>query len=474
MSTQPAPMDWKNPFDVTTWRATRKKKLAEVWRENFQPLLMGVPLAARRGDPLAGSLLSGPILRDLQDDGESLTQRGRRLDAEEVQSSSKKAWSILNLVGKTDAGEVVFSAPGRRASDWKKGKAVSLVNAGLLKKANRDLGCGVLGGTVRCSTGHRFHVPYECGNRYCPKCGPEGARELFASTLGPLKLAAAHVMECGDPHCKECYWFRREQTKTDAGAEVMIPHWPPPKGERPARVVAILDFTMRNTLKGQKLQLPELEMLRWVFKIFNLNIKRFMRALERQTGMTRDDYGLLWCDELGANNSNVHAHGIYCGPWLPQKNRELSKLWEKITGGAGRIVFIKYVDSIDQALYHALKYPAKYASEEKTTADRAAHLEIIFHRVRRIHALAAFYNMPKPKDDLQKDGLFNKCPLCGEPLSSPDFRFLLCDLRACGSRDVTELQREIGKARVLAGGALGCSPKNTDNCDVGFLSSGAG
>jgi len=462
MSTQP--IDWKNPFDLTTWRATRKKSLEKVWGDNFQPLLMGVPLAAERGAPLAGKLLSGPILRDLQDDGESLTSRGRRLDAEEVQSSSKKSWSVVNLVGRNDAGEIVFSASGRRASKWKKGKGIPMGESGLLKKANREIACDLIGGPVHCKTGHRFHVSYECGNRYCPKCGPKGARELFARTLGPLKLAAAHLMECGDPHCKECYWFRREQTKTDAGAEVVTPHWPPPKGERPARVVAMLDFTMSNPLKGKKLECSELEMLRLMFKFFNHQIKRFMRALERQTGMTRDDYGLMWCDELGANNSNVHAHGIYCGPWLPQKNRELSKLWEKITGGAGRIVFVKYVESIDRALYHALKYPAKYASEEKTSPERAAHLEIIFHRVRRIHALASFYNMPKPKDDLEKDGLFNKCPLCGDQLSPPDFRFLLSDLRAMGSRDVTALQREIGRARVLAGGAGGASPISTDNC----------
>jgi hypothetical protein len=472
MSTQP--MDWKNPFDLTTWRATRKKTLEKVWGDNFHPLLTGIALAAKRGDPLAGNLLSGPILRDLQDDGESLTARGRRLDAEEVQSSSKKPWSLLNLIGTNDAGETIFSKPAQRASIWKKGKAIPMVDAGLLKKANRDVGCGLLAGTVKCKTGHRFHVPYECGNRYCPKCGPEGARELFAHTLGPLKLAAAHLMECDAPNCKQCYWFQREQTKTDDGAEVSIPHWPPLKGERPARVVAILDFTMRNFLKGQKMGLSDLEDMRFWFKQFNRNIKRFFRALERQLGMTRSEYGVIWCDELGANNSNIHAHGVYCGPWLPQKNRELSKLWEKVTGGAGRIVYIKYVDSIDQALYHALKYPAKYASEEKTSPERAAHLEIIFHRVRRIHALASFYNMPKPKDDLKKDGLFNKCPLCGDQLSQPDFRFLLSDLHALGSRDVTELQREKGRAKVFAGGVAADRLKNTDNCAVDFLSSGAG
>lgn len=457
------PMDWKNPFDLSTWRATRKKSLEKVWRDGWKPLLMGIPLAARAGDPAPGEFLSRQLVtvEEMPREGESLSARARRLDRQEDGPGAKKPWSVAQMIGKNSAGETVISAPAKSASDFKKGKGVAMVDAGLLKKANREIACGLFGGLVKCTTGHKFHVGYECGNRYCPTCGPAGAKELFASTIGPLHLAAAKMLECGDPDCKPCYWFRRDQVKTDVseGAKsVPLPHWPPAPGEKPKTVVAIFDFTIKNFFKGRHLDLAELETMRWAIKIFNLAIKRFMRALERRLGMDRKEYGLLWCDELGASNSNIHAHGIYVGPWLPQKNRELSKLWSEVTQGWGEIVFIKYAESLERALYHALKYPAKYASEEKTTPERSAHLEIIFHRVRRIHALARFYNMPKPKDDLEKDGLFNKCPLCGERLSEPDFRYLLSDLARVGSRNVTELQREMGRAKILAGGAGGGSP----------------
>lgn len=456
-------MDWKNPLDLSQWRATRKKTLHQWWTHNVSPLLDGVMLPARPGEPVPGQLLPGQLLtvEEMPREGETLSARARRLDHQEDGPGAKKPWSVAQMIGKNSAGETVISAPARRASEFKKGKGVSLVDAGLTKKANREIACGLFGGIVKCTTGHKFHVGYECGNRYCPTCGPKGAKELFASTIGPLQLAAAKMLDCGDLNCKACYWFRRDQVKTDlveGATAVPLPHWPPAPGEKPKTVVAIFDFTIRNFFKGRTLDLSDLETMRWAVKLFNKAIKRFMRALERRMGMERSEYGLLWCDELGATNSNIHAHGIYVGPWLPQKNRELSKLWAEVTQGWGEIIFLKYAESLERALYHALKYPAKYASEEKTTPQRSAHLEIIFHRVRRIHALARFYNMPKPKDDLQKDGLFNKCPLCGERLSEPDFRYLLSDLAALGSRNVTELQREIGRAKVLTGGGGGSSP----------------
>jgi hypothetical protein len=460
--------NWKNPFDVESWRATRKKTLARVWQDNFSPLLMGIPLSASAPGLLPGQLLSGPVIQDFQREGESLTGYLERKDADagldKLPISSQKPWSVVNLVGKDADGAITFGAEwqrdpwGAKATKWKKGKGGTLMVNGLEKKANREIACGLIGGQVHCRTGHQFHVSYRCGNRYCPTCGPKGAKELFAKTIGPLQLAAARLMDCGSLECKECYWSRRQQVKDGSGVFVPVPHWPPPKGSKPARVVAILDFTMPNYFKGRILGKSELETLRLQFQYFNKYIKRFARALERQTGMTRREYGLMWCDELGQNNSNVHAHGIYVGPWLPQKNRELSALWSKITGGRAKIIFLKYAESLERALYHALKYPAKYASEEKTSPERAAHLEIIFHRVRRVHALAVFYNMEKPSDDLEKDSAFSKCPLCAERLSVPEFRYLLSELVAAGSRDVNDIQREKERAFVLAGVAGGGSP----------------
>ena len=105
---------------------------------------------------------------------------------------------------------------------------------------------------------------------------------------------------------------------------------------------------------------------------------------------------------------------------------------------------LKYADSFSEALYHAVKYPAKFA--ERSSPRRLAELEIIFHRVRRFHTLAAFYNPDVPKPEKQ----FKRCPRCGGRMLEW-FRFEgLSELRARGLRDVREAQREASFARANA------------------------
>ena len=105
---------------------------------------------------------------------------------------------------------------------------------------------------------------------------------------------------------------------------------------------------------------------------------------------------------------------------------------------------LKYADSFSEALYHAVKYPAKFA--ERSSPRRLAELEIIFHRVRRFHTLTAFYNPDVPKLEKQ----FKRCPRCGGRMLEW-FRFEgLSELRARGLRDVREAQREASFARANA------------------------
>jgi hypothetical protein len=422
--------NWHDPAFVSSWRATRRKRLEQVWGTQFKPLLFGIPLAAVKDQALHDRLVAAVGLIQLE--GEAISTRARRLDGivDQVQLPAGRKWRVPDLLGVDDRGSWSLVHYARRARPEKLTKAQNLFASDLQKKAQRELACGLLGGEIHCTNGHTFRIPYECGNRYCVTCGPRGARRLFGKYRNRLFQVASRLLDCGNPDCKECYWIRRDPEK-QAGT---LPHWPPAKGIRPRVVVAKLDFTLLNT--GQA---PGPDLMRWL----NLCIKRFCRAIERRWGIRRRDYGLAFCDELGKNNTNAHAHGIYVGPWLPQEKKELSEMWRQITGGSF-IVSIKYARSFTAALYHAIKYPAKFA--ERSTPERLAELEVIFHRVRRFHTLAAFYNPDVPKEE--KPGAPH-CPACGELLSMPKYWGLLEDLDRRGIRDLATVEQEITRAKGL-------------------------
>ena len=459
-------MNWKNPIELESWRSGRRKRLEQFWGRQGEPKLFGAdpgagadPALEYRGDPRILRLISfARMHRELD--------RDRELEAEmpskPAAGSAARSYTVPDLIGRAcgicgkhfeegkcscahgaGAGEIVLAPHTHRADPRKIRKATRMYDAGLEHKAQRELACGLLGAEVKCRNGHTFRERYECGNRYCTYCGPKEANELFARTLGKIRLAAAKLLDCGEPNCRFCEVWRSApgRTKDRAGKAFEIPHWPPPEGarRRPRVVIAALDFTIVNDRK-----MPEPDRL----KQFNGWIKKFFRTIERRFGIARSEYGNIFCDELGRNNTNIHAHSIYVGPWLPQERREISKIWEEVTRGAGRIVSIKYARSIEQALYHAIKYPAKFA--EIAQPDRLADLEKIFHRVRRVHALASFYNCPEPEED-EESGIDHKCPACGEALSQPNWWCMISDLIDRGVRDLVELKQEIGKKKVLLG-----------------------
>lgn len=403
-------MDWKNPSAVLDWenaRATRKRDLDAIWRERWYPLLYGLPSDARmpQDRPPAVSV----DVDSHQNAGESLAGRFQRLDHAPPGTPQNENYIPKMVAWDPDREEVIFSPAAKRARREKKIKAGCLAQDGLGAKANRELACGLLGGEVVCTTGHHFRVGYECGNRYCVTCGPKGARKLFAQKHESLFQVAQRLLLCSDLNCRQCYRIRKEPDahKTE------LPHWPPIPGERPRVVIAKIDFTVKNT--GQAA--PEL------IRELNRCIRRFCRAIERLGWVdNRQSYGLATCDELGGGNTNIHAHGVYVGPWLPQSKggKELSQLWGKITGygkksrkagwAGGFILSIKYADDFAAALYHAIKYPAKFA--ELAAPERLADLELIFHRVRRFHCFAAFYNPDVEKSEV----IHRSCPSCGSKL----------------------------------------------------------
>jgi hypothetical protein len=381
---------WKDPAFVESWKRGRREDLEAKWKRHVQSVAF-LPtdreLAARA----------------LQAEGETLGQRSARIEPEHRKKTGKSAdqarHQVPDLITRTLEGEWIVQPAALRATPAKLTKTKRMWESGLDRKAQRELACGILGGEIVCRTGHRFRVSYQCGNRYCPSCAPRDGKKLFARQANRLRFAATRLMMCQD-ECAEC---------SKAIEEQRLPHWPPPREIRPRIVCATIDFTLRHDrAKG----LPTPERMREL----NRMIKKFCRAIEKRFRISRKEYGLAYCDELGGNNSNPHAHGIYVGPWLPQskEKKELSELWREITGGDSFILSIKFAQDFGRALFHALKYPAKFA--ERSSPERLADLEKVFHRVRRFHTLAAFYCPEAPPDPKPEP---KKCPHCGENLSEP-------------------------------------------------------
>jgi hypothetical protein len=463
MSTAPA-FNWKNPDHLRAWNADRAKFWTEFRRRSglpantpelaeqqmlgdFVPRVHGVPLfqPGKRQNRIA--LFDGHERRELEHEPQVVSGARKPFTVSHLIARPRPGGSLHDgetLIG--SSGEsLLLSSEARAAKDGKKRKSARMFSAELEKKANRELACGLLGGVVKCIDGHKFGVWYECGNRYCIRCGPDRANESFAKILPRLRLATARLLDCGNVNCKDCYPFRRGRTRREDGDQIPIPHWPPPKtGPRARRVIAILDFML------PKAGVPD----RFTARRMNAAIKKTIRTVTRRAGITRAEYGYLYTDEYGAQNTNLHAHGIYCGPRLDF--REIRRAWRKAIGSLDVIFKIKMCDQLEPAVFHAIKYPAKFG--EHAAADWLAELEIAFHRVRRLHRLGAFYNMPKPEDEQEHDGRMKKCPVtgCGKPLSEPSFNRLMSDLQDEGLRDLRALVREIGKAKVLLG--VGLSP----------------
>jgi len=289
-----------------------------------------------------------------------------------------------------------------------------LLELGLTGKARRQAWCGLIARRRDCFSGnsdHRFYTACFCGNRYCPTCGPKSFAALFVqhSRLRPV-------------------------------VESLLNHQP---GDHRPRFLAKLDITTRNV--GE---MPTAEEVRQ----FNKDIRRLFRAIERNVGISRKDYGFLWCCEFGSANTNLHAHGVYVGPALPQRKRdkrELENLWREIRHDGSWILKIQKARSFEAALGHALKYPSKFFDAEPA---RLVELEVAFHRVRRVHALAAFYN-PRVKREPGEEGPCEPghCPICGDLLLDAAGYHFIDDLQREGRRAVDVVRIEAGRAKVLTG-----------------------
>lgn len=200
-------------------------------------------------------------------------------------------------------------------------------------------------------------------------------------------------------------------------------------------MIAKIDFTIRNT--GE---MPSAEKVRW----FNRAIRKFFVRLARRNAWRKGDWGAAWCAEFGPGNTNLHAHAVFCGPWIEQKGREASALWSEIVGEFA-MVSVKAAKNFQHALRHAIKYPAASWKYFAASSERLASLEKAFHTVRRLHCVGAFYNPMRGVEKVTVTGVFggDMCPSCGSPLVEVDSpRWFTCDeLMRMGSKDYGAWER---------------------------------
>jgi len=243
--------------------------------------------------------------------------------------------------------------------EWRGRVAQVLIENNHSAKANRLIECCRYGVRLKCKgpQGHELFSPVYCDLRYCPRCGPRQFARLIEKH-SPAINAVSKKQKCG-------YTLRE------------------------------ITFTSLNT---GGLSAPQV-------KKFNQDVKNTLKKVLRRS----DDWGALWCDEVGFNNTNLHAHVLVYGPYIEQS--VLADAWQEISGHA--VVYIKkaHVNG-PKALIHLLKYVSKLPADDP---EIIGQLEVAFHKCRRVHALGVFYDFSGDDTD-NVESEWTTCPHCGAEL----------------------------------------------------------
>jgi hypothetical protein len=322
----------------------------------------------------------------------------------------------------------------------------------MLKKVNRMANCGTSGRRLDCRDHgeHLFFGEFKCQCRYCRRCGGDVFSALFRKYVGLWPTVKSML---------------------------------PQDGFRAKVVIAKLDFTAVNL--GRMTTPVEI-------REFNQDLRECMRRVLGELRIGSKQCGFLWCDEFGGwndkqknYNTNLHAHGVYVGPPIPQKL--LAGVWTEIRAkkDGAKIVWIEK-QKIDnppsdflegerrrfvRALGHALKYTGKHVL--RSDGERLAELEVAFHTVRRVHTMGLFYhadlrcqspcgqcdsrcefvNGHEGEHHCKYHGHQNRCPLCDAHLMFPrDSGYApVADLKREGRRELGEVRRQVARDRISHG-----------------------
>jgi hypothetical protein len=141
---------------------------------------------------------------------------------------------------------------------------------------------------------------------------------------------------------------------------------------------------------------------------FNGFVKKTLKILMKGI----EGWGALSVDEVGFNNTNLHAHILFYGPFITQA--KLAEVWKQVSGFD--VAWIELAEAAGpRTLLHLLKYVSKPPSNDPAIL---AQLEVAFHKARRVFAYKFFYNF---KAEIEKKELDEKtdrtCPTRGAALA---------------------------------------------------------
>jgi ribosomal protein S27AE len=286
----------------------------------------------------------------------------RKAEAQAAQwDISLRDWMELHtrVFGNVDAfGN--FDIDDESDEEWRGRVSQVLIDNKLLAKAKRYMECCRYAHLYQCDgeKRHDLFSPIYCDLRFCPRCAPRQFARLIRKYEPVLKAVTA---------------------RTKAGFRV--------------REITLTTRKTGNLTPEQ-------------IKKFNRDIKKTLKCLTHGV----KGWGAIWCDELGRDNTNLHAHILFYGPFISQSR--LADVWNLISGH--QVVYIK--ESHKQggkALLYMLKYVSKPPASDPT---QIGLLEVAFHGTRRVHALGIFYNF-KGEDTDCVNSEWSSCPHCGAGLT---------------------------------------------------------
>lgn len=236
-----------------------------------------------------------------------------------------------------------------------------LIDHDLHQKARRYLECLRYGIRLQCEgpQQHALFAVVHCDLRFCPCCGPRQFARLIEKYSPVLRSVS---------------------------------------GQR-RRGYALREITL-TCRKSASLTSAQV-------KKFNEDVKKALKVVAADA----EDWGAIWCDEVGFNNTNLHAHILFYGPYVEQSR--LAEVWRAISGH--QVVFItKAHVNGPKALIHLLKYVSKPPSDDP---EIIGQLEVAFHGRRRVHALGVFYNFASDDSHDHQPNPWKSCPHCGAGLT---------------------------------------------------------
>jgi hypothetical protein len=252
-----------------------------------------------------------------------------------------------------------FTAEDHKEFEFRERVGEILAEASLPGKAKRYIDCGRMGFVLECEgeESHRFFSPLYCDLRFCRRCAPRRFSRLFAKHATTLEYIRSH----------------------------------------PVRGFLLREITLTTVNTGALTSKQ--------IKQFNKQVGATLHRLMKG----RRGWGAIWVDEVGFNNTNLHAHVlIYC-PYIEQK--QLALVWQEISGNT--VVWINQAHVFGpKALLHLLKYVSKPPASDP---EIIGMLEVAFNTAKRVHAIGLFYNFAKgDEDNLESE--WKKCPECGADL----------------------------------------------------------